>query len=72
MPAYKDAKTEKWYVAFYFTNWKGVKEKKLKRGFTKKADALEWERQFLQKQSANLDMTFESFVEVYTKDIKVG
>jgi len=70
MPAYKDAKTEKWYAAFYFTNWKGVKEKKLKRGFTKKADALQWEREFLQQKNADLNMTFESFVKVYINDMK--
>lgn len=38
MPAYKDKKTGKWYASFYYANWKGVREKKMKRGFeTKKA-----------------------------------
>jgi len=70
MPAYKDEKTGKWYAAFYFTNWKGVKEKKMKRGFVKKADALEWEREFLQQKNADLTMTFEAFVEIYMSDMK--
>ena len=70
MPAYKDEKTGKWYAAFYFTNWKGVKEKKMKRGFAKKADALEWEREFLQQKNADLTMTFESFVKIYMEDMK--
>jgi len=70
MPAYKDEKTGKWYTAFYFTNWKGVKEKKMKRGFAKKVDALQWEREFLQQQTADLDMSFGAFVELYSRDMK--
>ena len=70
MPAYKDEKQSSWFVSFYFQNWKGKKEKKMKRGFPTKREALEWERQFLQQQTANLDMTFESFVEIYKKDMK--
>jgi hypothetical protein len=51
MPAYKDEKQSTWFVFFYFQNWKGKKEKKMKRGFSTKRDALEWERQFLQQQT---------------------
>ena len=36
MPAYKDKKTGKWYASFYCMNWKGVREKKMKRGFETK------------------------------------
>ena len=32
--------------------------------------ALAWEREFLMQKQADLNMTFESFVELYTKDIK--
>lgn len=32
MPAYKDSKQGTWYASFYFENWQGVKQKKLKRG----------------------------------------
>ena len=42
----------------------------MKRGFKIKREALEWERQFLQQQTADLDMSFESFVEIYKKDMK--
>ncbi|MDL2289519.1 site-specific integrase [Clostridia bacterium OttesenSCG-928-F22] len=70
MPAYKDEKTGKWYAAFYFTNWMGVKEKKMKRGFTMKRDALEWEREFLQQKNADLTMSFEAFVKIYMDDMK--
>ncbi|WP_409966890.1 site-specific integrase [Bengtsoniella intestinalis] len=70
MPAYKDAKMGTWYTAFYFTNWQGQRLKKMKRGFTTKRAALEWERDFLQKETADLDMTFAAFVDIYTTDMK--
>ena len=55
---------------FYFENWQGVKQKKLKRGFATKKDALAWEREFLLQQAADLTMTFEAFVEIYITDKK--
>ena len=70
MPAYKDSKTGKWYTSFYYTNWNGVREKKMKRGFETKKAALEWERDFLMKSQANLDMRFDSFVELYIEDLQ--
>ena len=51
MPAYKDSKQGTWYASFYFENWQGVKQKKLKRGFATKKDALAWEREFLLQQA---------------------
>ena len=70
MPAYKDKKTGKWYASFYFENWNNVREKKMKRGFETKKDALEWEREFLRQTNVDFDMKFESFVEIYISDIK--
>lgn len=71
MPAYKDQAKGTWYASFYYENWKGEKEKKLKRGFKTKREALEWERTFQQQKASNLDMVFRSFVEVYSKDMEV-
>ena len=70
MPAYKDSKQGTWYASFYFENWQGVKQKKLKRGFATKKDALAWEREFLLQQAADLTMTLEAFVEIYITDKK--
>ncbi len=70
MPAYKDNRQGTWYASFYFENWQGVKQKKLKRGFATKKDALAWEREFLLQQAADLTMTFEAFVEIYITDKK--
>ena len=70
MPAYKDKEKGTWYASFYYEDWTGKKVKKLKRGFSTKRDALEWERTFLQQQTADLEMTFENFVAVYVADMK--
>ena len=70
MSAYKDKKTGKWFVFFYYRDWQGKNKGKTKRGFQTKREALEWEREFKQKQETNLDMSFKSFVEIYSKDMK--
>ncbi len=70
MPAYKDKKTGKWYASFYYTSNNGGREKKMKRGFETKKAALEWEREFLRQAQADLDMRFDSFVEIYVSDMK--
>ena len=64
MAAYKD-KQGKWYVSVYYDTWDGKRSRKVKRGFSTKKAALEWEREFLNKGSGDLDMTFASFVEIY-------
>ena len=69
MPAYKDEKTGKWFAKFYYTNWQGIKKQKWKRGFATKKEALGFERDFLEKQSANPDMTFQSLYEIYMEDM---
>ena len=69
MPAYKDEKTGKWFAKFYYTNWQGIKKQKWKRGFATKKEALAYERDFLEKQSANPDMTFQNLYELYMEDM---
>lgn len=69
MPAYKDEKTGKWFAKFYYTNWQGIKKQKWKRGFATKKEALGFERDFLEKQSANPDMTFQNLYEIYMDDM---
>ncbi len=70
MPAYKDTAKGTWYVSFYYVNWKGERDRKLKRGFPTKREALEWEREFLQQKNADLTMSFEAFVKIYIEDMK--
>lgn len=69
MAVYKD-KNGKWYVSVYYDDWRGERSRKLKRGFSTKREAAEWERQFLNKSKGDLDMTFESFIELYKADLK--
>ena len=69
MPAYKDEKTGKWFAKFYYTNWQGIKKQKWKRGFATKKEALGFERDFLEQQSANPNMTFQNLYEIYMEDM---
>ena len=70
MAAFKNKDNGTWYVQFRYTDWKGERQQKLKRGFVTKREALEWEREFLMEKQADVNMTFESFVALYEKDIK--
>lgn len=71
MPAYKNKDNGSWYVVTQYTDWKGERKSKCKRGFETKREALEWEHKFQQQSAADMDMTFGAFVEIYTKDLKV-
>ena len=70
MAAFKNKDNGAWYVQFRYTDWKGERQQKLKRGFATKREALEWEREFLMEKQADVNMTFESFVALYERDIK--
>ena len=47
MAAFKDKKNGSWYVQFRYTDWRGERQQKLKRGFATKKEAQAWEREFL-------------------------
>ena len=68
MPVYKDEKRNTWFCKCNYKDWLGESKSKMKRGFATKKDAQQWERDFLQKQSASMDMKFASFVDVYFED----
>ena len=70
MAVYKDEKTNTWMVYYRTTDWKGDRKQSTKRGFSTKREALAWEREFLNKAQADLSMTFASFIETYTVDMK--
>ena len=70
MAAFKNKANGTWYVQFRYTDWKGERQQKLKRGFATKKEAQAWEREFLMQKQADVNMTFESFVQLYEKDIK--
>ena len=54
MSAYYDKRTKNWYCVFYFTDWKGTKKQKKKRGFSRKKDALEYESSMISYQVARI------------------
>ena len=39
MAAFKDKKNGSWYVQFRYTDWRGERQQKLKRGFATKKEA---------------------------------
>ena len=69
MPANKDEKRGTWIAQFYYTDWTGARKKKKKRGFATKREALEWERDFLQMQTASVNMSLSAFSNLYLEDM---
>ena len=65
MSVFKDEKTNKWYAMVRFTDWQGQRKQKCKRGFATRRDALEWEKVFQMQTTSDMDMSFETFVELY-------
>ena len=65
MSVYKDTKSNTWKVYYRFTDWQCKVHQSTKRGFPTKREALAWEREQLNKLGADLDMTFQNFVERY-------
>ncbi|MGO5087793.1 TnpV protein [Oscillospiraceae bacterium LCP25S3_F9] len=70
MPAYKNKDNGTWYVMTQYTNWKGERKPKCKRGFDTKREAQEWEHTFRQQNSGDLDMPFSAFLEIYCQEQK--
>ena len=70
MAIYKEEKTNTWRVIYRYTDWTGERKQSQKRGFKTKREAQIWEREQLNKATADLDMTFDSFVEQYTADMQ--
>ena len=66
MAVYKEEKTNTWRAVYRYTDWNGERKQTQKRGVKTKREAQAWEREQLNKTSADLDMTFKSFVDLYT------
>ena len=71
MPIYKNKDNGTWYVMTQYTNWKGERKPKRKRGFDTKRDAQEWEHTFRQQNSGDLDMPFSAFLRSEVKNYKL-
>ena len=70
MPVYKDKATNTWRVIYRYTDFTGEVKQSQKRGFATKREAQAWERENANVQETNLNMTFASFLEIYTEDVK--
>ena len=70
MAVYKEEKTNTWRAVYRYTDWNCERKQTQKRGFKTKREAQAWEREQLNKSTADLDMTFKSFVDLYTADMK--
>lgn len=66
---YKEGKTNIWRAVYRYTDWNGERKQTQKRGFKTKREAQAWEQEQLNKTCADLDMTFKSFVDLYTADM---
>ena len=69
MGAYKD-KNGTWFASARYKNWAGETKRKMKRGFSTKREALAWEKGFIAKNDGNLEMTFQSFYNVYKNNLQ--
>ena len=70
MAVYKDKATNTWRVIYRYTDFTGEVKQSQKRGFATKREALAWERENANMKETNLNMTFASFLEIYTEDVK--
>ena len=70
MAVIKNKKTGMWEVRTYYKDWTGERKQKTKRGFAKKSEALEWERNFKLKENQSISMSFQSFVDIYLTDLE--
>lgn len=68
MPSYKDETTGKWYCSFYYTDLRGKRVRKLKRGFALKREADKWEREFLSTEHAD-EITIGKLIEEFEREL---
>ena len=69
MAVIKNKKTGMCEVRTYYKDLTGARKQKTKRGFAKKSEALEWERNFKLKEDQSISMSFKSFVDIYLTDL---
>ena len=70
MAVIKNNKTGMWEVRTYYKDLTGARKQKTKRGFAKKSEVLEWERNFKLKEDQSISMIFKSFVDIYLMDLE--
>ena len=61
MAVIKNNKTGMWEVRTYYKDLIGARKQKTKRGFAKKSEALEWERNFKLKRGSEYQYELQKF-----------
>lgn len=70
MSVSKDKQRNTWKVYLRYKDWQGVQQVHTKRGFATKKEGQEYEREFLQKKSKDVNMGFNAFIDIYLADKK--
>lgn len=68
MPVYQNEKNKTWFVKCYYKDWQEINRPHTKRGFLRKTDAQNYEREFKLKKAHSTDMKFSDFIEIYERD----
>lgn len=63
-------KGKTWRVVCYYKDWRGENVRCEKRGFTSKHEAIEYEHNFIAKHTKDLNMSMDSFIDIYLKDLE--
>lgn len=70
MPVYRNKNGNGWYVMVRYTDWQGNRKQKCQRGFATRREAQDFEAKFSLQKRADINMTLESFCELYEADIR--
>lgn len=70
MSVSRNQKTGLWDVQAWYRTYEGERRKKHRRGFKTKAEAKQWERDFLLRAEGSPSMTFADFASLYLADVK--
>ena len=63
-------KGKTWRVVCYYKDWRGDNIRYEKRGFSSKHEAIEYERRYIAKHTKNINMSMDSFIDIYLKDLE--
>lgn len=67
MAVYQEKDKGTWRVVFRYTDFTGERKQTQKRGFKTKREATAWEHEMMLRKGNKLDMTFDSFYEIYSE-----
>lgn len=60
----------RWRVICYYRDWQGNRQRHEKRGFKTKKEAQAYEHEFLAKKTRDINMGFDTFIDIYYDDMR--